>query len=176
MLDHTDALKANLKAQTFAQYVARYAGRWDGAKPAAGAKPASGQGPKVSALPPAGEVPAGERARAEATPPTASVVRKPEGAHKPVSARWHFPSADSIPAISIMTPEPKLPKATAHALGRDTARKEAIERRKVGKDPAHKESRRKDSTTKESKARESEAKKEAEKKRQEPGAPLQLTR
>ncbi|MEJ2626157.1 MAG: hypothetical protein P8Z80_17010 [Pseudolabrys sp.] len=176
MLDHTDALKANLKAQTFAQYVARYAGRWDGAKPAAGAKPASGQGPKVSALPPAGEVPAGERARAEATPPTASVVRKPEGAHKPVSARWHFPSADSIPAISIMTPEPKLPKATAHALGRDTARKEAIERRKEGKDPAHKESRRKDSKTKESKARESVAKKEAEKKRQEPGAPLQLTR
>ena len=171
MLDHTDALKANLKAQTFAQYVARYAGRWDGAKPA------SAEGPKVSALPPAQEAPdaasapAGERARAEATSPTASVVRKPDAAHKPVSARWHFPSADSIPAISIMTPEPKLPKATAHALGRDTARKEAIERRKEGKDPAHKDSRRK-----ESKTRESKAKKEAEKKQQEPGAPLQLTR
>jgi hypothetical protein len=75
-----------------------------------------------------------------------------------------------------MTPEPKLPKATAHALGRDTARKEAVERRKEGKDPAHKESRRKESKTRGFKARESKAKKEAEKKQQEPGAPLQLTR
>ena len=180
MLDHTDALKDNLKAQTFDQYVARYAGRWDGS----GAKPAPVLGPKVSALPPqketadAGSDPAAQRARAEATPPSASVVRRPDTAHKPVSARWHFPSADSIPAVSIMTPEPKLPKVTAHALNRDTARKEAIERRKEGKDPAVGDTQ--DSNNgvahKATKRKASKTKKEAEKKQQEPGAPLQLTR
>ena len=75
-----------------------------------------------------------------------------------------------------MTAEPKLPRTTAEELNHDTARKEAIERRKEGKDPAagvatpgwrgHKETKRKAS----------KAKKEAEKKQQEPGAPLQLTR
>lgn len=174
MLDHADALKDNLKAQTFDQYVARYAGRWEGsgAKPA----PAAEQGPKVSALPPESDAPdtasdpAAQRARAEVTPPAASVVRNPEAAHKPVSARWHFPSADSIPAISIMTPEPKLPKPTAEVLNRDATRKEAIERRKEGKAPAAAATR---SATKH---KASKTKKEAEKKQQEPGAPLQLTR
>jgi hypothetical protein len=188
MLDHTDALKANLKAQTFDQYVARYAGRWDASPAKAG--PAVSARPSGAPVASAGDAtapsaPAAGDARAEAAPPTASVVRKPEAAHKPVSARWHFPSADSIPAISIMTPEPKLPRPTAQALHRDTARKEAIERRKEGKDPAaglstqdsHNDAAHKQSKRKESKARkQSKAKKEAEKKQQEPGAPLQLTR
>jgi len=178
MLDDTDALKANLKAQTFDQYVARYAGHWD----ASGAKPGPAVSARPSGTPVAGsgdaaapsEPVAGE-ARAEDAPSPASVVRTPGTVHKPVSARWHFPSADSIPAISIMTPEPKLPKATAKALGRDTARKEAIERRQEGKDPAAGVSSQ-DAAHKESKRKEVKAKKEAEKKQQEPGAPLQLTR
>ncbi len=156
MLGNADALKANLKAQTFDQYVSRYAGQWDGS----GTKP----GPAVSAAPArtpvasagdasssstprprphaaAAAAPAADEARAEAAPSAVSVVRKHGAAHRPIPAHWDLPSADSIPAISIMTPEPKLPKVTAEALHRDSARKAASERRKGAEDPAHEGSR-----------------------------------
>lgn len=169
-LTNADALKANLKAQTFDQYVSRYAGAWGKAAPA----PASG--PAVSALPPAASdaqraanatpLPAskpGGEARAEATPPGAPMLGKP------VPSRWHFPSASSIPAVSIMDPEPKLPKAIAEQLHRDTARKAAIERRKEGKDA-------KETKPPKTAARHSKPGTETEQKPQQPGAPLDLTR
>ncbi len=170
MLDDADALKANLKAGIFEQYVSRYAASWRA--------PAPAKGPAVSALPSAvpnvneaartslpqaGKSPADE-ARAEVTPPGAAAP------HKPVSSRWHFPSADSIPAVSIMNAEPKLPKDVAAQLARDTAKKTALERRKVGKAATAKPS------AQESKSKESKNKDEGEKKPQEPGPPLQLTR
>jgi hypothetical protein len=178
MLDDADALKANLRAQTFDQYVSRYAGHWDEAKPAPAVSARPSGSPVASAGDAASSEPAAGTAHAEAAPPPASVVRQPRAEHKPVSARWHFPSADSIPAISIMTPEPKLPNVTAKALNRDTARKEAIERRKEGQDPAAGTSQDSNngSAHKATKRKASKTKKEAEKKQQEPGAPLQLTR
>ena len=150
MVANADALKANLKAQTFDQYVSRYAADWDA--PAAKRAPAVAEAPAVSALP--ATEPAPNEARAEVTPPGASVVRKP------VSKQWQFPSADSIPAVSIMTPEPKLPKDVANRLARDTAQRSAGERRKTGTD---------------AKSQGSDGQ-QAETQQQEPGAPLDLTR
>ncbi len=196
MLGDADALKANMKAQTFDQYVSRYAGRWDTAHPAPSA-PAVSATPNGSPVANAGDMASpgtpmphsrpnataeaappeagAGAARAEAASSAAALVRQPGETHKPMPAHWDLPSANSIPAISIMTPEPKLPKATAEALQRDTARKEVIERRKEGKDPAaaNKDARRKEARSRDSRSRKS--KQEAEKK-QEPGAPLQLTR
>ena len=73
--------------------------------------------------------PAVSEARAEVPPAGASVMQKR------VPAGWHFPSSDSIPAVSIMAPEPKLPKDLATRLDRATAHKAAVERRKEGKEP-----------------------------------------
>lgn len=121
--------------------------------------------------------PVQQAAPAPVSPPATVTARAevppgfPPPSHKPVPARWHFPSADSIPAISIMTPEPKLPKPEAEALARDTARKTAIERRMEGKtaDGASAEHTK-------AAQKKSDRKKEAGKKPDEPGAPLQLTR
>jgi hypothetical protein len=160
MLADTDALKSNLKAQTYDQYVSRYAAGWDA--PASERAPAAASGPAVSASPET--EPSPNQARAEVTPPAMSVVRKP------VSSKWQFPSADSIPAVSIMAPEPKLPKDVANRLDRDTAQRATSERRKQDKDaqPA--------TSGTGAKSEEEAGKKQAETKPQEPGAPLQLTR
>ncbi len=52
MLGDADALKSNLKAQTFDQYVSRYATAWNGAAPGVKAAPAVAEAPLVSAAPP----------------------------------------------------------------------------------------------------------------------------
>jgi hypothetical protein len=90
-LRDTAALKANLQAQAFDSYVARYAAAWNKAEPE---KP----------------VPV---ASAPATPPAgmASAAEPPAG--HPVSSKYDFPSAASIPAVSIMNAEPPPPKDPA---------------------------------------------------------------
>jgi len=95
MFHDTTALKANLKAQAFEAYVARYAPHWG--------KPAQPT-PPVAAAP-------------QAAPPAAVAAVTPaerphdtQGTARPVESRWTFPSAASIPPVSIMTAEPKLPK------------------------------------------------------------------
>jgi hypothetical protein len=90
LVDDASALKANLKAQVYDQYVSRYAASWNAPPPAPAEKP-----PVVSALP---------------TPfaRTASGAT-PVPAVKP-GEKWDFPSAASIPAVSIMGSEPPLPK------------------------------------------------------------------
>lgn len=97
MFHDTAALKANIKAQAFEAYVARYAPHWG--KPAEPSLPPAAAAPQ--AVPPA--------AVASVTP-----VEPPhdtQGTARPVESRWTFPSAASIPAVSIMTAEPKLPKS-----------------------------------------------------------------
>jgi len=89
LLGDSKALKANMKARTFQQYVSLYVDSWSA--PAAPAKPAA------SALP------------EPAAPPTT------EPPHAPVSSKYDFPSAASIPPVSIMNAEPKLPAAPAEA-------------------------------------------------------------
>jgi hypothetical protein len=93
LIDDASALKANLRAQVYDQYVSRYAAAWS--EPVAPAeKPAA-----VSAVP-------------AAPAPHASVTasgQTPVPAVKP-GEHWDFPSAASIPAVSIMGAEPPLPK------------------------------------------------------------------
>jgi hypothetical protein len=88
LLQDANAIKANLKAQAFDQYVSRYAAAWTKA-------PAEKQ-PNVAVGPMA-------LAPREAAEPSGH----------PVSDKYDFPSADSIPAVNIMTPEPPLPKSAA---------------------------------------------------------------
>ena len=96
MFHDTTALKANLKARAFEVYVARYAPHWG--------KPAAPAPPPVAAAPQAG-APAAVAAVTPAEPP-----HDTKGTARPVERRWTFPSAASIPPVSIMTAEPKLPK------------------------------------------------------------------
>ena len=84
-------LKANLKAQAFDTYVTRYAGAWNKTEP-------EKQAP-VATAPSAATV-------ASAPEPSA-----PSG--QPVASKYKFPSAASIPPVSIMNAEPPLPKAAA---------------------------------------------------------------
>ena len=88
LLDDATVIKANLKAQTFDQYVSRYAADWDKSVPVA---KTLGPGPLSSLL-----------------QPTAP-------ANTPLSGKYDFPSAASIPPVSIMNAEPPLPKAAAEA-------------------------------------------------------------
>jgi hypothetical protein len=90
LVTDASALQANLRAQVYDQYVSRYVAGWNAPPPA----PA----PAVSALPPPTSP-----ARVIASGQTAVPAVKP-GEH------WDFPSAASIPAVSIMGAEPPLPK------------------------------------------------------------------
>jgi hypothetical protein len=91
LVDDASALKANLKAQVYDQYVSRYAASWNAPPPAPAEKP-----PEVSALPT-------PFARVTASGQTPVPAIKP-------GEKWDFPSAASIPAVSIMGSEPLLPK------------------------------------------------------------------
>jgi len=81
MFQDTETLKTNLKVRAFDIYVSRYASAWNKSDPASPDKQ-----PQVSAAPPA----AGE-----------------PSAPRPVDSRYDFPSAASIPPVSIMNAEPK---------------------------------------------------------------------
>jgi hypothetical protein len=85
-LRDTGALKANLRVHAFDTYVARYAAAWSKSEAVAEKQP---------------PVPA----------PVASAPAPP--ANQPVSSRYDFPSAASIPPVSIMNAEPQLPKEPA---------------------------------------------------------------
>lgn len=81
----TGALKANIRAHAFENYVARYAPGWsEDEKAPVTAKPAAQPAP----------------------PPVASAP----ASGSPLSSRYDFPSAASIPPVSIMNAEPPLPK------------------------------------------------------------------
>ena len=87
-LRDTGALKANLRVHAFDTYVARYAAAWSKSEAVAEKQP---------------PVPA--------PAPVASAPAPP--ANQPVSSRYDFPSAASIPPVSIMNAEPQLPKEPA---------------------------------------------------------------
>ena len=92
------ALKANLRGQVFDQYVSRYAEKWNETAP-------QPKAPAVSQAP-------------AALPPVASIAPASNGQMpapiKP-GEKWDFPSAASIPAVSIMNKEPPLPKGAEAA-------------------------------------------------------------
>ncbi len=89
LLQDTNVIKSNLKAQVFDQYVSRYAADWNKTAPVADKQPPLAA-PAVSAL-------------------------EPAPAKTPLSGKYDFPSADSIPPVSIMNAEPKLPKDATDA-------------------------------------------------------------
>jgi hypothetical protein len=91
LLHDANVIKSNLKAQIFDQYVSRYAGNWNRTEQLA---------PMAEKQPPA-------------MAPVAGLSEAP--AKAPVPDKYDFPSAASIPAVSIMNPEPKLPKDAADA-------------------------------------------------------------
>ncbi len=95
LVDDPGALKANLRAQVFDQYVSRYAARWNAPAP-----PAEKPPPAVSAVPPVPPVVGAAAPVAGATPTAAVKPGEP----------WDFPSAASIPPVSIMNNEPPPPK------------------------------------------------------------------
>ena len=96
LLDDAKVLQANLKAQVFEQYVSRYAAGWNAA-------PAKAR--VVSQAPSAAPA-------ATAAPVAASAL--PAQPIKP-GEHWDFPSAASIPPVSIMNAEPPLPKSSEPA-------------------------------------------------------------
>ena len=97
LVDDANALKSNLKAGVFDAYVSRYTSAWN--------KPEEAQTPVAAAEPSAQLAPA-------ALVPAASVPD--DGEHRvavPLSPKYDFPSAASIPPVSIMNKEPPLPNA-----------------------------------------------------------------
>lgn len=93
-LRDTTALKANLKARIYDQYVSRYAAAWS--------KEPEKQAP-VAAAPSAAPPAAVASVPGEPTAPTGV----------PVPSKYDFPSSASIPPVSIMNSEPKLPAPKA---------------------------------------------------------------
>lgn len=90
LVDDASALKANLKAEVFDQYVSRYAARWN-APPVEKTPPAVAQNAAPAPI---------ARAAGGVTPLPSVKPGEP----------WDFPTADSIPPVSIMNKEPPLPK------------------------------------------------------------------
>lgn len=86
-------LRTNLRGRVFDTYVARYASSWGVAKPAEQVAPA----PRAAA-------PQAEAAPAEPAKPGTNFA-----------GRYDFPSAASIPPVSIMNPEPPRPAGSAEA-------------------------------------------------------------
>jgi hypothetical protein len=91
------ALKANLKARAFDGYVQRYETAWKNEGEA--------KAPAVANAAP----PASDPVAADASP-----------GHSPVSSRYDFPSAASIPPVSIMNKEPPRPPEGVAAAPSDT--------------------------------------------------------
>jgi hypothetical protein len=90
-LRDTATLKANLSVHAFDSYVARYVAAWN--------KPESEKQTPVASAP------------APLPAPVASSGEPRSG--QPVPSRYDFPSAASIPPVSIMNAEPPLPKEPA---------------------------------------------------------------
>lgn len=102
VVKETGALKANLKAHVFDQYVSRHAPNWERTLPAPVAVPQASVPPE------------------QPVPPVAGVAPQPSG--KPVDSKWDFPSANSIPAVSIMTTEAPRPKETPKEGGKEATK------------------------------------------------------
>jgi hypothetical protein len=103
-----DRVQANLRDRLFDRYVERYAAEWARA-PAAGtpvAETPAGSNFTTASVPPAG---------APLAAPAAAPGTSPAAASAAPATKYDFPSAASIPAVSIMSPEPAAPPETKPA-------------------------------------------------------------
>jgi hypothetical protein len=103
LLHDTSRVRANLKDRAFDGYVSRYAAAWSARDNRAAVADASSASGYTGAI----GNPAGNGAAPAASGPTAASPRTP--------SHIDFPSANSIPAVSIMIPEPEAPAARAPA-------------------------------------------------------------
>jgi hypothetical protein len=106
VVQDSGVLKANLRAHAFDSYVERYAAAWSKSEPVAEKQPPAG-----------------------APSPVAKAPEQPF--NQPVASRYDFPSAASIPRVSIMNAEPLLHKdpaagADAPPAGGETAAPTAV--------------------------------------------------
>jgi hypothetical protein len=92
LLHDAGRVQANLRERVFSRYVERYAADWAARAQKPGTPVAEGAGNIVTGSTPAAPAPG-------------SVAT-------PLSARYDFPSAASIPPVSIMNPEPGMPPDT----------------------------------------------------------------
>jgi hypothetical protein len=97
LLRDPSALKANLRVSAYNAYVARHVAAWNNEGPAAEKQP-----------PVASAAPTGEPAMANSASAAPTVGM-------PVPSRYDFPSAASIPPVSIMNAEPPLPPGASTA-------------------------------------------------------------
>jgi hypothetical protein len=95
-------LKADLDSKPFETLIARHEVTW-ARPPAEPGTPLAAASPQISGA--QASVPLPGAGLAKATPQP--------GALHPIDPRWKLPSSDSIPAVSIMTAEPKVSKADA---------------------------------------------------------------
>jgi hypothetical protein len=95
MLHDAGTIKANLKVHAFDTYVERYAADWDKSAP----------GDKTPL------------ADSSSTSPLASAAAEKPSVGHPLDSRYDFPSAASIPRVSIMNAEPTAPKDKGVAPG-----------------------------------------------------------
>lgn len=93
LVGDANTLKSNLRSRVFAQYVERHRAAWTVPE-----KAAPSDAPVVSTAP-------GSDAMAAATP--VAPAAHPGAPQAAPSGRYDFPSAASIPPVSIMNPEPK---------------------------------------------------------------------
>ena len=100
-----DRVQANLRDRLFDRYVERYAADW-ARVPAAGTPVAETPAGFTTASVPPAAAPAAAPAPAPTVAPVVAV---------PPAAKYDFPSAASIPPVSIMTPEPNAPPETKPA-------------------------------------------------------------
>ena len=117
LIEDANALKSNLKAGVFDAYVSRYTSAWN--KPEQAQTPVAAKEPSTQPAP--------------AAPPTEPVASVPDdGEHRvavPLSPKYDFPSAASIPPVSIMNPEPPLPKEARDAQAAQPAAASPTERK-----------------------------------------------
>jgi hypothetical protein len=97
LLRDSTVLKANLKVSAYSEYVARHVAAWNGGTPTADKQV------------PVASLPTLSDATATSLPPGLP----PPGT--PVPSRYDFPSAASIPPVSIMNAEPSLPPGASAA-------------------------------------------------------------
>jgi hypothetical protein len=90
LLNDTNVIKSNLKAQIFDQYVSRYAADWGKSEPKSEPVAEKQSPPSVASAP---------------APPAKTAV----------AGKYDFPSAASIPPVSIMNTEPPRPKEATDA-------------------------------------------------------------
>ena len=103
LLRDASAIKANLRANAYDEYIARHAVAWK-----SGAPPTEKPPPVVSNEEPAAPTP---------SPAVAAgiIPQSPPSPTNPVPSRYDFPSAASIPPVSIMNAEPPLPAGASAA-------------------------------------------------------------